>query len=87
MGDAAAVNDAQLRDKIKKMICDSLGVSEEAIEDSTNIEEDLGADSLDAVELVLDIENEFGIGIPEEDESRLKTFGGIIQYLKEKKGL
>lgn len=83
MGDAVAA-EVQLRDKIKKMISEALGVSEQAIEDSTHIENDLGADSLDAVELVLNLEQEFGITIASDDEERLRTFGGIIQYLKEK---
>lgn len=70
-------------DKIKKILVEQLDVDEEAIKPETTIEE-LGADSLDLVEMIMNLEEEFGIQIEDEDMDDLKTVGDIIDYIKSK---
>ena len=61
-----------------------LGVSRDDIESESSFTDDLGADSLDLVEMVMAMEEEFGVEIPEEDSEKLQTFGDAVSYLKEK---
>ena len=68
--------------KVKEIICEQLGVSEEEVTPEASFIEDLGADSLDIVELVMALEEEFGIDIPDEDADKLKTVGDALTYLK-----
>lgn len=70
--------------KVKQIVMDKLGVEESQIVPSANFIEDLRADSLDTVELVMAFEEEFSINIPDEDQDRLRTVGQAIDYLKEK---
>ncbi|MBP7333579.1 MAG: acyl carrier protein [Candidatus Cloacimonas sp.] len=65
---------------------DKLGVEESQVIPSANFIEDLRADSLDTVELVMAFEEEFGLTIPDEDQDKLRTVGQAIDYLKEKLG-
>jgi len=73
-----------LEDKVKAIICDKLDVKIEQVVPEASFIEDLGADSLDTVELVMEFEEEFGAEIPETDQDKLGTVGGVISYLKEK---
>ncbi len=70
--------------KVKQIVMDKLGVDEAQIVPEANFIEDLRADSLDTVELVMAFEEEFDISIPDEDQDKLRTVGQAIDYLKEK---
>lgn len=69
--------------KVKEIIVNELGVEPEKVTEDASFVEDLGADSLDTVELVMAFEEEFGIEIPDEDAEKLQTVGDAIRYLKE----
>jgi acyl carrier protein len=71
-------------DKVREIIINELGVEPEKVTSEASFVEDLGADSLDTVELVMAFEEEFGIEIPDEDAESLQTVGDAIRYLKEK---
>ena len=73
-----------LEDKVKEIIVEQLGVNTEQVTPEASFIEDLGADSLDTVELVMAFEEEFGAEIPDEDAEKLTTVGAVITYLKEK---
>ncbi len=73
-----------LEDKVKDIIVEQLGVDAEQVTPEASFIEDLGADSLDTVELVMAFEEEFGAEIPDEDAEKLTTVGAVIAYLKEK---
>ncbi len=70
--------------KIKEVIVDKLGVEEEKITREANFVDDLGADSLDTVELIMQLEEEFGIEIPDEDAETITTVGAAIDYIEKK---
>ena len=72
--------------KVKDIIEKELGVEREKLTDGASFIEDLGADSLDIVELVMEFEKEFNIGIPDEDAEKLRTVGDAIGYLNGKIG-
>ncbi|HOE20481.1 MAG: acyl carrier protein [Spirochaetes bacterium] len=71
-------------EKIKKIIVDQLGVDESEITLEASFVDDLGADSLDTVELVMALEEEFGIEIPDEDAEKLLTVEDVIKYIEAK---
>jgi acyl carrier protein len=71
-----------LMDKVKKIIVEQLGVDESEVTESAHFIDDLGADSLDTVELILSFEEEFDISIPDEDAEKLETVGKAVEYLK-----
>jgi len=73
-----------LEDKVKDIIIEQLGVNADQVTINASFTEDLGADSLDTVELVMAFEEEFGAEIPDEDAEKLTSVGGVISYLKEK---
>lgn len=73
-----------LEDKVKEIIVEQLGVNAEQVTQDASFIEDLGADSLDTVELVMAFEEEFGAEIPDEDAEKLTNVGAVINYLKEK---
>lgn len=73
-----------LEDKVKDIIVEQLGVNPEQVTPEASFIEDLGADSLDTVELVMAFEEEFGAEIPDEDAEKLTTVGAVITYLKGK---
>jgi acyl carrier protein len=68
-------------DKIKKIIVDQLGVDESKIAEDSSFVDDLGADSLDIVELIMAFEEEFDMEIPDEDAEKIKTVGDAVKYL------
>ena len=70
--------------KVKEIIVDKLGVEESQITPEASFTNDLGADSLDIVELVMGFESEFGLSIPDEDAEKIGTVGDAINYLNEK---
>ena len=70
-------------EKIKKIISEQLGVDEGEITLESNFVDDLGADSLDTVELVMQLEEEYGLEIPDEDAEKLQTVGDAIKYIEE----
>ena len=71
-------------EKVKDIIEKELGVEREKLTDNASFIEDLGADSLDIVELVMEFEKEFNIDIPDEDAEKLRTVGDAISYLRQK---
>jgi acyl carrier protein len=71
-------------EKVKDIIEKELGVEREKLTDGASFIEDLGADSLDIVELVMEFEKAFNIEIPDEDAEKLRTVGDAIRYLNEK---
>ena len=71
-------------DRVKKIIVDQLGVEEETVTPEASFVDDLGADSLDTVELVMALEEEFGIEIPDEDAEKMSSVGDAIKYIESK---
>lgn len=71
-------------ERVREIIVNELGVESEKVNSDASFVEDLGADSLDTVELVMAFEEEFGIEIPDEDAENLQTVGDAIRYLQEK---
>ena len=69
--------------KVKKIIAEQLGVDEGEINNESHFIDDLGADSLDTVELVMALEEEFGIEIPDEDAEKIQTVGDVQKYIEE----
>ncbi|HEY7461973.1 MAG TPA: acyl carrier protein [Gemmatimonadota bacterium] len=70
--------------KVKEIIVENLGVDAEKVTPEASFVEDLGADSLDTVELVMAFEEEFDVEIPDEDAEKMRTVGEAISYLKNK---
>ena len=70
--------------KVKSIIAEQLGVKVEEVTDSASFVDDLGADSLDTVELIMALEEEFGIEIPDEDAEKMTTVGEALRYVEEK---
>jgi acyl carrier protein len=70
-------------DKVKKIIAEQLGVDEGEITPESHFIDDLGADSLDTVELVMALEEEYGIEIPDEDAEKIQTVGDVAKYIDE----
>ena len=70
-------------DKVKEVIIDKLGVDESAINEEAHFVNDLGADSLDTVELIMEFEEEFSIEIPDEDAENITTVSSAIKYIDE----
>ena len=68
--------------KVKEVIIDKLGVDEDAIKTEAHFINDLGADSLDTVELIMEFEEEFGIEIPDEDAENITTVGSAVDYIE-----
>ncbi|HWO90300.1 MAG TPA: acyl carrier protein [Gemmatimonadales bacterium] len=77
---------AALETKVKDIIAEELGVEKEKLTAEASFMEDLGADSLDTVELVMAFEKEFDIDIPDEEAEKLRTVGDALKYLHERMG-
>lgn len=75
---------ADIEKKVKEIIVSKLGVDEAQITPSASFTNDLGADSLDTVELVMEFEKAFNLQIPDEDAEKISTVGDAINYLKSK---
>jgi len=76
--------DASIEEKVKNIIVEQLGVSEDQVKPEAKFIEDLGADSLDTVELVMAFEEEFDITVPDEDAEKLTSVGEVFTYIEEK---
>lgn len=72
-------------ERIKKILADQLDASFDTLKMETNISEDLGADSLDVVELLMAIEDEFDVEIPDEEIENIKTIGDLVKYIEKNK--
>jgi acyl carrier protein len=77
-----ALSEDQVYDKVKSVIVEQLGVSEDEVKKEASFTEDLGADSLDTVELVMALEEEFGTEIADEDAEKLTSVGLTVDYIK-----
>ena len=84
MGKEVGKSMATVDERVKKIIAEQLGVEEEEVTLEAHFFEDLGADSLDTVELVMALEEEFEIEIPDEDAEKILTVGKALDYIKEK---
>jgi len=73
-----------VEDKIRSIISEQLGVKPEEVNPQASFIDDLGADSLDTVELIMALEEEFGVEIPDEDAEKMATVGDAIKYIEEK---
>ena len=69
-------------DKVKEVIIDKLGVEEDKIVPEASFVDDLGADSLDTVELIMQLEEEFGIEIPDEEAEKMTTVKSVVDYIE-----
>ncbi|MBI5777151.1 MAG: acyl carrier protein [Nitrospirae bacterium] len=76
--------DGKVEEKVKKIVAENLGVEEDEVVPDAKFVDDLGADSLDTVELVMAFEEAFDIEIPDEDAEKILTVGKAIDYIKEK---
>ena len=74
----------EILEEIKEIICEQLGVRPEEIKPEASISDDLGADSLNAVKIVVALEETFNIKIPDEDTEKLQTVGDMIKYVEVK---
>lgn len=72
-------------EKLKEMIAENLGVDADTITETSNFKDDLGADSLDLFELVMALEDEYGVEIPTEELEKIATVGDVIKYINEHK--
>jgi acyl carrier protein len=77
---------ADVFERVKKVTVEKLGVKPEEVVESASFTEDLGADSLDVVELVMGFEDEFEIDIPDDEVGSIKTVGDAVSYISGKKG-
>lgn len=75
---------SEVLDKVKEIVVDQLGVDEEEVKPNSAFVDDLGADSLDVVELVMALEEEFNLEIPDEDAERISTVSEAVNYIEEK---
>jgi acyl carrier protein len=75
---------SSVTEKVKKMIVDQLGVSESEVVPEAKFIDDLGADSLDIVELIMALEDEYSIEIPDEDAEKMETVGDAIRYIEDR---
>jgi acyl carrier protein len=73
---------SEIGDKVKAIICDQLMVDADEVTDESSFVEDLGADSLDTVELIMEFEDEFGVEIPDEEAEKISSVGEAIAYLE-----
>ena len=73
---------SEIASRVKAIIVDKLGVDENEVTDTAEFTKDLGADSLDTVELIMDFEKEFGITIPDEEAEKIKTVGDAVAFVE-----
>jgi len=76
------VSDEQIRQRVIDIVCEHLAVNKDQVTDNTSFIEDIGADSLDIVELVMELEEEFDIQIPDDQAEKIKTVGEAVEYIK-----
>jgi acyl carrier protein len=73
-----------VEERVLNIVCEQLGTSREKVSQETSFINDLGADSLDTVELVMEFEDEFQINIPDEDAEKIQTVGDAVKYIQDK---
>ena len=73
-----------VEERVKKIVCDQMGTTPDKVNPETSFINDLGADSLDTVELVMEFEDEFEISIPDEDAEKIQTVGNAVSYIEAK---
>ena len=78
------MSEKSISEKVKDIIVEQLGVNPEQVTETASFIEDLGADSLDTVELVMAFEEEFSVEVPDEDAEKLQTVGNVIDYIEKK---
>ena len=74
----------EIFDKLKELVVDQLGVEEDEVTMEATMQDDLGADSLDLVDLVMSVEEEFGVTVADEALENIKTVGDIVNYIEER---
>lgn len=74
----------EIFDKLKELVADQLGVEEDEVTMEATMQDDLGADSLDLVDLVMSVEEEFGVKVADEDLENIKTVGDIVNYIEDR---
>jgi acyl carrier protein len=72
-----------VRDRVIEIVCEQMGQSKEKVSETTSFINDLGADSLDTVELVMELEDEFDLSIPDEEAEKIKTVGDAVTYIEQ----
>jgi acyl carrier protein len=77
---------ASVEERVIEIVCENLGVSKEQVTRSTRFIDDIGADSLDIVELIMELEEDFDITIPDEEAEKIKTVGEAIDYIEKEQG-
>ncbi|MGA0900924.1 MAG: acyl carrier protein [Luteolibacter sp.] len=80
------MSDKSIEDRVKDIIVDQLGVNADQVNPQAKFVEDLGADSLDTVELVMAFEEEFDVEVPDEEAEKLQSVGDVITYISNAKG-
>ncbi len=75
---------ADFEKRVRELIAEQLGVTLEQVVSDANLISDLGADSLDVVELIMALEDELGVEVPDEDAQKMTTVGAVLSYLQEK---
>ena len=78
------MSDSSVHDRVVRIVCDQMGASADKVTPESSFINDLGADSLDTVELVMELEDEFEISIPDEDAEKIQTVGAAIGYIESK---
>ncbi len=79
------MNKEEILEKLKNIIVDQLGIDKESVTEESTFVDDLEADSLDIVELIMNIEEEFEIEIPDADAEKIVTVGDVVKYIEENK--
>ena len=72
---------SSIEDRVKQIVVEQLGVSEDEVSGDSSFVDDLGADSLDTVELVMELEDEFDMSIPDEEAEKIQTVGAAVEYI------
>ena len=73
---------SDIADRVKKIVVEHLGVEADKVTENASFIDDLGADSLDTVELVMAFEEEFGVEVPDEEAEKLQTVGDVVKYIE-----
>ncbi len=81
---ASGSQSQSIEERVMNIICEQMGASRDKINPETSFVNDLGADSLDTVELVMEFEDEFDVNIPDEDAEKIQSVGDAIKYIKER---
>ena len=80
------MTEGSIEERVTRIVCNQMGASPDKVTPETSFVNDLGADSLDTVELVMELEDEFEISIPDEDAEKIQTVGNAIEYIGSKVG-